>query len=149
MIRRWGPALIALAFSATAASACPAGVAVVRVADGKVLFSSQAKEFELVYRHSVTLTPVISHYRLDATGIVQTEERFSAHGPGVASAGEGWHREGGQFVLPLERPIERLILRSAPQHENRLIVNDVAIDLFRWPREPLEVKPLLCGETSQ
>lgn len=149
MIERTGPALLALALSATApAAACPPGIAVVEVGGGAVMFSTRVEEFELAYRHSVTLTPVVSRYRIDPHGIVQVEERMAAHGPGVAYGGEGWRREGGMFVLPLERGIDRLVLRAAPQYENRLIAGKEVIDLFRWPGRPLEIRPLFCEDTE-
>jgi len=52
----------------------------------------------------------------------------------------------GAMVLPLDRPVPRLILRTAPEHENRLIVGDQMIDLTRWPATPLEILSPDCKE---
>lgn len=143
-----GALAIVIAAAAPAAAACTPGLAVVRLADGAVLHQARADRFELRWRHSVTLDPVLARYVLDSTGIRQTEERFASHGPGLAHDAEGWRREGDSFVLPLDRPIDRLILRSAPRYENRLLLAGQDIDLTRWPGQPLELTPLPCKEPA-
>jgi hypothetical protein len=149
-MRRLGPALAGLALSSAAATACPVGLAVVRAGDGTVVYVAQAEEFSLSYRHSVTLTPVTARYVIAPDGtLTQTEERFAAHGPGLAHDGEGWRRDGDSFVLPLNREIGRLIVRTAPEHENRLIIADTRIDLAAWPREPLHLTPMPCEDALQ
>lgn len=154
MIRAGRPALVwpapvavlVAALAAASATACPVGLAVARVADGAVLARVAADAFTLEWRHSVTLTMVRDRYVLTPEGeIIQVEERFEAHGPGMAHDGEGWRREGGQYVLPLNRPIDRLILRTAPEHRNRLRAGDADIDLTRWPGQPLELLPVPCS----
>lgn len=150
MTKGWGPAVLLLALSTLAAAACPKGLVVVRVANGTVLAAAQAAAFSLSYRHSVTLTPVTARYVIAGDGrLIQVEERFSAHGPGLAHDVEGWRREGDSFVLTLEREIDRLVLRTAPEYENLLIADGARIDLTAWPREPLEVRAIDCKETSE
>jgi hypothetical protein len=147
-----GLAALALAVSSagglTAARACaPDQIAVIRLQDDKVLAQVQGPEFVLIWRHSVTLTPVQAEYLLMPDGqIIQTAERFEAHGPGVAHDGAGWRSEAGKMVIDLHRPIPRLILRSAPQYENRLIAGDAILDLTKWPAIPLEIRVAECKE---
>lgn len=122
-------------------------LAVVGLRDGLTRIELPARVFTLTWRHSVSLTPVEADYILEQDGgIVQTEERFVAHGPGMAYDGEGWIERDGEMVLPLHRPVPRLILRTAPEHENRLIVGDQMIDLTRWPATPLEILSPDCKE---
>ena len=60
--------------------------------DGKPLGQVQAADaspaFAIRYLHSVTRTPVEERYRLDEASIVQTEIRFSQHGPGLPTAAD-------------------------------------------------------------
>ena len=151
----WGRcSLAALALAAClgsgSASACDLPeLRLEQVKDGAVLRQWQADAFTLRYRHSVTLTPVTAHYAIAPDGsITQTEERFSAHGPGMAHDGAGWHRDGDEMVLPLNRPIPHLVLRTAAAHENRLIVGGAEIDLTRWPGQPLHFRALPCKDTA-
>lgn len=123
------------------------GIAVVRLTDNAVVARAEAQEFTLIWRHSVTLTPVEADYAADPDGTLrQTEERFAAHGPGMAFGGEGWQMRGDQMVLTLNRPIPQLILRSGIAHENRLIAGDTEIDLTRWPGVPLEIRAQPCKD---
>lgn len=141
---------LALLACGPALGACPPGqspgLAVIRLTDGAVLHRAQDAGFALTWRHSVTLTPVRALYTLGPGTIRQTEERFSAHGPGMASDGPGWRQEGGSFVLPLDRAIDRLILRTAPAHQNRLHLAGTEVDLTLWPGQPLELLPLPCED---
>ena len=122
-------------------------IAALDAADGAVLAQAQAAGFALHWRHSVTLTPVEARYALLPGGaIVQTEERFAAHGPGMAHDAPGWRREGEMFVLPLARAVNRLVLRAAAEHENRLAIAGQTIDLTRWPGVPIDLVPLPCEE---
>lgn len=124
-----------------------ASLAVVGLRDGRTLIELPARAFTLTWRHSVSLTTVAADYIIAPDGqIVQTEERFVAHGPGMAYDGEGWTERDGEMVLPLHRPVPRLILRTAPEHENRLIVGGQTIDLTRWPATPLELLSPDCKE---
>ncbi len=140
--------LSVLAGSATAARACSLPeLRLERVAGGAPLWQGESDGFSLHWRHSVTLTPVQAIYAIDPDGTIrQTEERFMAHGPGMAHDGAGWHSEGDQMVLPLDRPIPRLVFRTAPDHQNRLIVRGTEIDLTLWPGQPLELRALPCKE---
>ncbi|MCH8467818.1 MAG: DUF1850 domain-containing protein, partial [Roseinatronobacter sp.] len=125
----------------------PDQIAVIRLQDDKVLAQVQGPEFALIWRHSVTLTPVQAEYLLMPDGqIIQTAERFEAHGPGVAHDGAGWRSEAGKMVIDLHRPIPRLILRSAPQYEKRLFAGDAILDLTKWPAIPLEIRVAECKE---
>lgn len=126
--------------------ACSDGaLAVIGLRDGLTRIEIPAQAFTLSWRHSVSLTRVEADYIVKPDGqILQTEERFVAHGPGMAYDGEGWIQRDGEMVLPLHRPVPRLILRTAPEHENRLIVGDHMIDLTRWPATPLEILSPEC-----
>lgn len=134
----------------SAAHACEAGMLeLVDLRGATVLAVFDGPGFTLNWRHSVTLTPVRAEYRLVAgRGIVQTAERFAAHGPGMAHEGAGWRIEDGQMVLDLDRDIDRLILRTAPDHENRLQTTAAEIDLTQWPATPLEIRAADCKETE-
>lgn len=131
-----------------AARACDAGlIELVDLRAGSVLTAQMGPDFALSWRHSVTLTEVRAEYRLmPGRGIVQTAERFAAHGPGMAHEGAGWRIEDGQIVLDLDREIDRLILRTAPEHENRLLADTTVIDLTQWPATPLEIRAADCKE---
>jgi len=152
-VTQWGRcSLAALALSACNGSVAACDLPLLRlerVTDGALLMQVATDHFALRYRHSVTLTPVTARYVVSPGGaITQTEERFAAHGPGMAHDGAGWHREGGEMVLPLDRPIPRLVLRTAPEHENRLIVGATETDLTLWPGQPLELRALPCKDTN-
>ncbi|MFN4171744.1 MAG: DUF1850 domain-containing protein [Pseudorhodobacter sp.] len=150
---QWGRCSIAaLALSACLdrAAACDLPLLrLERVTDGALLMQVHTDSFALRYRHSVTQTPVDALYSIAPDGrITQTEERFSTHGPGLAHDGAGWRQDGAEMVLPLDRPIPRLVLRTAPEHENRLIVGGTETDLTLWPGEPLELGALPCKDTA-
>lgn len=122
-------------------------IEVVRLQDGMTLASLPKDAFTLVWRNSVTLTKVYADYIFDTDGqIIQTTERFAAHGPGMAHDGPGWHVEDDQMVIELHRHVPRLILRSAPAYENRLIAGETEIDLTQWPATPLEILSTDCKE---
>ncbi|MDD7970878.1 DUF1850 domain-containing protein [Roseinatronobacter alkalisoli] len=123
---------------------------VVRLHDGVVLATLPARPFTLVWRNSVTLTMVQADYILgDGGQIIQIAERFAAHGPGMAHDGTGWRVENDQMAIELHRDVGRLILRSAPAHENRLIAGDTTIDLTQWPATPLEILSPDCKDTPR
>lgn len=149
-----GFAALCLAYLVTggipAARACEAGrIVLVDLRAETVLAELQGPDFALSWRHSVTLTAMRAEYRLiSGRGIVQTAERFSSHGPGMAHDGAGWRFEDGQMVLDLDREIDRLILRTAPDYENRLHVDAAVIDLTQWPATPLEIRAADCKETD-
>lgn len=123
---------------------------VIHLRDGTTLVALPAQPFSLRWRNSVTRTMVQADYILDPQGqIIQIAERFAAHGPGMAHDGTGWRVEGGQMVIDLHRNVGQLVLRSAPEYENRLIAGDTVIDLTRWPATPLEIRPSDCKEPPQ
>ncbi|WP_071797163.1 DUF1850 domain-containing protein [Natronohydrobacter thiooxidans] len=143
--------LIGLATGGPAAArACEATlIELVSIRDGTILAQIDGPEFALAWRHSVTLTEVRADYRLmPGRGIVQTAERFAAHGPGMAHEGAGWRSENGLMLVELDRDIDRLILRAAPEHENRLLAAADVIDLTQWPAIPLEIRAVDCKETE-
>ncbi|MBR3369739.1 MAG: DUF1850 domain-containing protein [Rhodobacteraceae bacterium] len=143
--------VISVAGGPGAARDCtPRVLDVVRLHDGMTLASLPTAAFSLVWRHSVTLTPVQADYIIDPRGqIIQIAERFAAHGPGMAHDGTGWRVEDGQMVIDLHRDVGRLILRSAPAHDNRLIAGDTTLDLTQWPATPLEILSPDCKDPPQ
>jgi hypothetical protein len=96
----------------------------------------------LRYRHSVTLTPVEERYRVDGATLVQTEIRFEEHGPGLpteADAGGTWVRDGGQFVLRLDRRFAAIDARVDPAQQPRLTAGPWTVDLGQWGRRALRL----------
>ncbi|MBL4613851.1 MAG: DUF1850 domain-containing protein [Magnetovibrio sp.] len=108
-------------------------------------------KFALSFIHSVSLTPVHDQYRLlndDQGGyrILQTEERFYAHGQGLPSMyGEpdaiAFEHRNGQFILRLKRPINNLIVRTDSRYKNRLHTGQITINLNQWPDTGLRIYP--------
>lgn len=140
-------ACLAGALGPQAARACTSLVTVTALQTGQVVLSIPASAFTLSWRHSVSLTQVEADYTLGPDGqMYQTEERFSAHGPGMEYGGDNWRFEDGQMILHLNRPIPRLVVRTAPAHENRLIVAGQTHDLTRWPGIPLELELRPCKD---
>ncbi len=100
------------------------------------------QKFSLSFIHSVSKTRVIDLYDVRGTDIVQTREYFSAHGAGLPSSpdepgGIKWEKQGSQFVLYMERPIPKLVVRTDKNYENRLIVQGRTIDLNQWEDQAL------------
>jgi hypothetical protein len=136
---------LVLAVAGTGAFACNSDVVVVRLSDSAVLASVPTRHFSLSYRHSVTLSEVTADYVVEDGGTIhQTTERFTDLGPGMAHDGAVLEPGGAQFVVSLDRPIERLILRSSTAAANRLSAGEWQIDLTRWPNEPLEIIASPC-----
>lgn len=109
------------------------------------------RTFALRYTHSVTLRAVESRYEIRAGRIVQTAEVFDQHGPGMATeplAGERLDTlrdaAGVRYVITMQRPIERLIVRVQKLPAQKLMVGDEALDLTRFGDRALELKPR-CG----
>lgn len=108
--------------------------------------------FTLSFIHSVSLTPVDDLYQIeaDSTGayhIVQTAERFIAHGQGLPSMeGEpdaiAFEHRNGEFVLRLRRPIQDLRVRTDRRFNNRLHTGTTTINLNQWPDTGLRIAPL-------
>lgn len=107
--------------------------------------------FSLSFIHSASLTPVRDEYQITQDGkryrITQTAEKFIAHGQGLPSMkGEpdatAFIHENGKFILQLNRPIDRLIVRTDKRYENRLHTGDNAVNLNQWRDTALWIKPV-------
>ncbi len=64
--------------------------------------------------HSVTRTPVTERYRVEGSGIVETEMRFEQHGPGLpteADAGGTFSRADGRFVVTMDRRFPEIVMQ--------------------------------------
>lgn len=105
--------------------------------------------FSLSFIHSVSETPVHDDYRLLEGRIVQTAERFQAHGAGLPSSIDepgvtGWERQEQSFVVRMNRPISRLIVRTDRNYRNRLQVGGKEVDLNAWIDQALELAVMPC-----
>jgi hypothetical protein len=159
----WAPA-VAAAVSVGAhgvSLACPPGITAVTVPEGRLVadvdvdtsdVGHRGYDFALVYLHSVTLTPVESRYRLEASGFRQVAELFAQHGPGLAAepaaGGRSWRIEEGRFRVGLDRELPRILLRVNPDYRNRLVTAKREIDLTQWGRRVLELGPRVCRAGS-
>ena len=104
---------------------------------------------QLSFIHSVSLTPVRDHYQAVGRRIVQTAETFQAHGAGLPSGADepdmtGWERHDGQFVIRMQRPIPRLIVRTDRNYFNRLNLGCRKINLNAWEDQALELTVVPC-----
>ncbi|TNE40701.1 MAG: DUF1850 domain-containing protein [Alphaproteobacteria bacterium] len=104
-------------------------------------------DFSLFFIHSVSKTEVEDQYRVNGPHIIQTAELFIAHGAGLPSlkdeVGEqSWTLENGQFVLKMDRPIDKLVLRVNPDYRNRLVFDGTDLDITQWGRRALLIR--LC-----
>ncbi len=151
---RLGAALTAallVTVGAPARAACPAGLLVLARPTAEVLarlpLDPEAR-FALGFRHSVTGREVVERYRIEEGRIVQESIRFDQPGPGLADPlppGAVLAREPGGFVVRLERPIDQLWLRVAPEAHNRLMAGrDLA--LAELGHGVLEIRPAPCPE---
>jgi hypothetical protein len=111
--------------------------------------------FALRYMHSVTLREVESRFEIRAGRIVQTAETFDQHGPGMATeplAGEQLDtvRDAGgvRYVLSMQRPIVRLIVRVQALPAQTLVVSAEAVELMRFGERALELTPD-CGTRKE
>ncbi len=103
--------------------------------------------FELSFIHSVSLTQVFDSYVLHGEQIMQTEERFSAHGQGLPSLVDepdatAFEHKDGLFILHLERPIKHLIVRTDRRFKNRLYTGKQVLNLNQWPDTGIYIKPI-------
>jgi hypothetical protein len=143
------------------ALACPSGISVTTVADGRIVADidvtsvgagDRGYDFALIYLHSVTLSPVESRYRLEADGFRQVAELFAQHGPGLAAepvnGKRSWRIEDGRFRIALDQELPRIRLRVDPDYRNRLVTADRQVDLTQWGRGVLELGPRACGGGS-
>ena len=99
-------------------------------------------QFSLSFIHSVSKTRVTDVYEIRRKEIIQTQELFSAHGAGLPSSpdepyGIKWEKQGSQFVLYMERPIPKLVVRTDKNYENRLHVSGQTINLNQWEDQAL------------
>lgn len=118
----------------------PAGVELARVA------LDPEGGFALAFRHSVTLRTVVDRYRIEDGRIVQIEQIFDAHGPGLPDAAGPelrFVREGDRFRVLMHRPIDRLLLRLDPTAENRLSAAET-LALSRFGKSALELAAAPC-----
>lgn len=102
--------------------------------------------FALAFRHSVTLRTVVDRFRIENGNIVQIEQIFDAHGPGLPDAAgpeQAFVREGDRFRVLMHRPIDRLLLRLDPAAENRLLAAGT-IALSSFGAAALELAPAPC-----
>jgi hypothetical protein len=115
---------------------------------GRVRLRTGMPHFAHAYRHSVTLSEVVSEYAVESGRLVHTAESFADHGPGLAAnalaPGARWERRDGRFVLHDRRVLERLVVRVHRDHGNRLDALG-SLDLTRWGDRALEIVPLTCA----
>jgi hypothetical protein len=111
-----------------------------------------AGDFALVYTHSVTLRPVESRYVVRDNSILQTAEVFDEHGPGMSTAPGPGERletvrsgEATRFVLHMQRPIARLVVRLHETPAFRLLAEGRSIDLGQWQARSVELRPDCAG----
>ena len=104
--------------------------------------------FELSFIHSVSLTTVFDAYQVTGNKndyrMVQTQERFSAHGQGLPSLVDepdsiAFESIDGQFILSLNRPIHHLIVRTDKRFKNRLYTGAEQYNLNQWPDTGISV----------
>lgn len=108
-------------------------------------------EFSLTFLHSVTRRTVIDRYVVEGGRIVQTEEDFGDHGPGLpalgAEAGIVWERRATGFAVTMRRDIPRLIVRADSEYANTLY-GATRLDLAQWGRRAVEIVAAGCGQGS-
>ncbi len=105
--------------------------------------------FVVTYTHSVTRTPVIETYRIEPGGIVQTEIRFSRHGPGLpteADAGGTFELRDGQMIATMHRNFDAIVMRVHADQTPRLVVGGDEIDLAAGGNRALALRgtPARC-----
>ncbi|MDW8369191.1 MAG: DUF1850 domain-containing protein [Geminicoccaceae bacterium] len=145
-----GLAAAAASFAAARAEAVCPGELVLRARPAGVELARVALDpeggFALAFRHSVTLRTVVERYRIEEGGIVQVEQIFDAHGPGLPDTdgpGLRFLREGERFRVLMRRPIARLLLRLDPTAENRLLAGS-ELELATLGASALELAPAPC-----
>jgi len=105
--------------------------------------------FSLSFIHSVSQTPVRDDYQTLGYRIIQTAETFQAHGAGLPSGADetgvtGWEHHDGHFIIRMQRPIPRLIVRTDRNYCNRLHIDGKEIDLNTWEDQALELAVVPC-----
>jgi hypothetical protein len=106
--------------------------------------------FSLSFIHSVSKTPVRDDYHIVDSRIVQVAETFQAHGAGLPSGIDEvgvtrWEHHDGKFVIRMERPISRLIVRTDRNYRNRLHIDGRNINLNQWDDQALELAIVPCA----
>jgi hypothetical protein len=115
---------------------------------GQYLLPENGK-FSLSFIHSVSMTPVRDDYHIVESGIVQIAETFHAHGAGLPSGINEigvtrFEHHNGQFVVHMDRPISRLIVRTDHNYRNRLHIDGSEINLNHWDDQALELAVAPC-----
>jgi len=105
--------------------------------------------FSLSFIHSVSQTPVRDDYKATDCRIIQTAETFQTHGAGLPSGIHepdvtGWARQDGRFVIFMQRPIPKLIVRTDRAFRNRLHIEGGEINLNHWEDQALELAIVPC-----
>ena len=137
------------AFADEQNDSCQPVVTVFSLVHRETLFRIPASQFSLSWKHSVTLSTVVARYKVDRDGrIHQLDERFTDHGPGLSHTSDGWRVQDDSFVVPINRPIGSFVLRTSPEHENRLSIVGQTVDLTKWPARPLEIRATGCSSTD-
>ncbi len=100
------------------------------------------KTFSLSFIHSVSKTRVTDVYEIRSGKIIQTKEIFKAHGAGLPSntaepGGISWEKTEDSFILHMERPIPKLVVRTDKVYQNRLVLTSKTIDLNQWDDQAL------------
>lgn len=139
--------VLAACIFASAPAAGEAGryLAVSQFPEGQELMRASLEgeqRFFLSFIHSVSGTPVEDIYRVSGLNIIQTEERFMTHGAGLPShpnepGGVAWEKDGERFILKMERPITKLVVRTDKTYKNRLFLGSRTINLNQWEDQAL------------
>lgn len=141
MIRRAGAAVCAALCVAMAGPAAAACLAVVARPEGTTLATVDAIDgFRIAYVHSVTRTPVVETYRVDADAFVQTAIRFSEHGPGLptqSDEGGRFLRVGNAFVMTMQRRFDSIAMRIHADQSPVLVAGDRSVQLAAWGNRSL------------
>lgn len=108
------------------------------------------RHFSLTFIHSVSETPVRDDYQILAGRIVQEAEIFQAHGAGLPSGLDepdvtGWEHHDGRFVIHMQRPITKLVVRTDRNYHNRLHIDGNEINLNEWQDQALEMIAIPCA----
>ena len=112
------------------------------------LATGPAGSFDLTYIHSVTRTPVVETYRVEADALVQTSIAFDSHGPGLPTqpdAGETWREVDGRFVVSMARRFERIRMRVHRDQSPQLHITGGTIDLAQWGNRAIELHTVTCA----
>lgn len=135
-------------------ASCQARIAVLDFPEGNELArvaASSGGGFDLTFRHSVTRRIVRDRYVLEGSRIVQTEEEFDDHGPGLpaqAEPGTIWTRRDGVFAVKMRREIPRLIVRADGEYANTLY-GAASLDLTQWGRRAVEIAAVPCDPVNR